>query len=122
MGGFVYILDPVGLSNELSCEAGSFSHCCNTHTFFQLEVLRLHFPELGCEVYLAPQLFLPVYLHENVGLPSLRVATLPALVLQLLPCHESSPPWLPITAPPTRLDEYFFLNSLVVGPPYSSIS
>ena len=27
MGGFVYILRPCGLSNELSCEVGSFSHC-----------------------------------------------------------------------------------------------
>ena len=27
---------------------------------------------LGCAVCLAPQLFLPVYLHANVGLPSLQ--------------------------------------------------
>ena len=36
--------DPVGLSKELSCEAGSFSWCCNTHRFLQPEVLRLYFP------------------------------------------------------------------------------
>ena len=30
---------PVGLSNELSCEAGSFSHCyVNSHGCFQSEV------------------------------------------------------------------------------------
>ena len=35
---------PVGLSNELSCEAGSFSHChLNPHRF---EALRLYFPVL----------------------------------------------------------------------------
>ena len=39
--GFVYILGPVGLSNELSCEAGSFSHHCNPHRFFQSEVFSV---------------------------------------------------------------------------------
>ena len=29
--------------------------------------------------------------------------------------------WLPVSAPPTGLDECFFFNSLVVGLPYSSI-
>ena len=38
--------DPVGLSNKLSCEAGSFSHCCNTHRFFQSKALRLYFSKL----------------------------------------------------------------------------
>ena len=41
--------------------------------------------------------------------------------LQPLPCHESSPPWLPISTPPASLDECFFFNSLVVGLPYSWI-
>ena len=35
---------------------------------------------LGCVVYLAPQLFLLIYPHANVGLPSLLVATFPAPV------------------------------------------
>ena len=43
VGGFVYIL---GVSNELSCKAGSFSHCHNPHRFLQPEVLRLSFPTL----------------------------------------------------------------------------
>ena len=35
----------MGLSNELSCEAGSFFHCClNPHRCFQSEALRLYFP------------------------------------------------------------------------------
>ena len=39
VGGLVYILGPVGLSNELSCEARSFSRCChNPHGCFQSEV------------------------------------------------------------------------------------
>ena len=71
--------------------------------------------------YLTPHLFFPVYLHTNVGLPSEPTAALPALVPQLLPCCESSPLQLPISAPPTGLDECFFFNSLVVGLPYSLI-
>ena len=46
VGGFVYILGPVGLSNELSCESGSFSHCLNPHRFFKSQVLRPYFPAL----------------------------------------------------------------------------
>ena len=40
-------------------------------------------------------------------------------------CHSlttttlCSPPWLPISTPPTCLDEHFFFKSLVVGLPYS---
>ena len=34
---------------------------------------------------------------------------------------KSSPPWLPVSAPPTSLDECFFFISLVVGFLYSSI-
>ena len=45
----------------------------------------------------------------------------PRWVLQLPPCRESSLPQLPISAPPTGLDECFFFISLVVGLPYSLI-
>ena len=65
---------------------------------------------LGCVVCLVPQLFLRVYLHTNVGPPSLQsaalmgppAAALPAPVLQPLPCLGSSlpsclsPPILPV--------------------------
>ena len=46
--------DPVGLSNELSCEAGSFS-CCLPQVF-QSEVLRLYFPVLKSWVAWSVQL------------------------------------------------------------------
>ena len=39
--------DPVGLSNKLSCEAGSFSSHCNSHRFLQPQVLRHYFPVPG---------------------------------------------------------------------------
>ena len=59
----------------------------------------------------SPQLFLPVYPHANVGPQGP-----PATVL----LHVLSAP-LPISTPPTGLDECFLFNSLVVGLPYSSI-
>ena len=49
LGGWAILCmfwDPVGLSKELSCKAGSFSCCLNPHRFFQSEVLRLYFPAL----------------------------------------------------------------------------
>ena len=68
---------------------------------------------------LTPYLFLPVYLHVNVGLPSLQATASPsppaAALLQVLST------WLPISTPLAGLDECFFFNSLVVGLPYTSI-
>ena len=55
------------------------------------------------------------------SLPSLFLNPPPRWFCQLLPCCESSPPWLPVSAPPMGLDECFFLISLVVGLSYSSI-
>ena len=81
---------------------------------FSVRGLEAVFPcarTLGCMVCLAPQLFLPVCLHANVGPP-----TLPAAALS----HILST-WLPVSVPPTSLDECFFFNSLVVGLPYSLI-
>ena len=104
----------MGLSNELSREAGSFSHCrLNPHRFVQSDILRLFFlpGTLGCVVCLAPKLFLLVYLHANVGLPTPPAAA----SLRVLSA------WLPVSTPPTGLDDCFFFNSLVVGRPYSSI-
>ena len=45
----------------------------------------------------------------------------PRWVRQPSPCRESSPPGLPVSAPPTGLDECFFFISLFVRLPYSSI-
>ena len=80
-----------------------------------------HTGTLDYMVCLAPQLFLPVYPHTNVGPPGPQSSALPVLVLQQLPCCEYSPPQLPISTPPTGLNECFFFNFLVVGLPYSSI-
>ena len=45
----------------------------------------------GLWACLAPQLFLPVYLHMNVGPPGLPATVLPRLLST----------WLPVSAPPT---------------------
>ena len=95
----------------------------------RLEVLFPRAGALGCTVCLAPPPFLLVYLCANVGLRGLLAAAWPALlhlppplcVRQLLPCCESSPPQISISAPPTGLDECLFFISLVVGLPYSLI-
>ena len=92
---------------------------------------------LGCVVCFVPLPFLLVYLCTNVGLQGLPATTLwgllaaawPALfhsppprwVRQLLPCCESYPPQLPISASPTGLDECFFFICLVIGLPCSLI-
>ena len=90
--------DPVGLSNELSCEAGSFS-CChlNSHRCFQSEVWGfIPSPPLehwGCAVCLTPQSFLPAYMHLNVGLPSPPATALLGQVCRLVTCplHPGCP-------------------------------
>ena len=83
---------------------------------------------LGCAVCFAPLQALPIYLCMNVGPWGLLVVALPALFvpqsvsLWVRPhCHESHPPQLPISAPPTGLNEGFFFISLVVGLPCGSI-
>ena len=102
------------VSKELSCEAGSFFRCCLNPTGVFSQRFEALFPlcwSPGLQVCLAPQLFLPVYPHMNVGPPSLpAVALLPVLCTQL-----------PISAPPTGLYECVFFNFLVVRLPYSSI-
>ena len=83
------------------------------------ETLFPHTETSGCVVYLAPQVFLTVYLQVNVGLPSPQSAAsvgpqATALSPVLSPPGCPSPPLLP-----TGLDECFFFNSLVVELPYS---
>ena len=81
---------------------------------------------LVCAVYLVPQLFILAYAHTNGGLlhPPATTSPIhqPSHCLPRSSCwHESSLLILPISAPPTSLDECFFFNSLIVRLPYSSI-
>ena len=55
--GFCTFQDPVDLSSELSCEAGSFSCCHNPHRFFSVRGFEALFPStrtLGSMFCLAP--------------------------------------------------------------------
>ena len=113
----------MGLSTEVSCEAGSFSCCCNPHRFFSLrgfEVLFPHVGNLGYAFCLGPQLFLLVYPTCKCGtaLSDSPCLTFQPPIIQQPPSHKTCPTWLPISA---SLDECSFFNSLVVGLPYSLI-
>ena len=130
--GLCTFKDPVGLCSELSWEAGSFCLCrLNPHRCFQSEAWRLYFTAL--EPLDAWSVSLPSYSSRFI---CTRIWDCP-LRQQCLPETDSrhlahpSPPAaplpgllsarLPISAPPTALDECFFLKSLVVGLPYSLI-
>ena len=110
----------MGLSNDLSCEAGSFSCCLNPHGFFQSEILKFYIPTL--EPWVVWSVSLPhcssqlstckcgTACSTSYHLAGLPAATSFAPVLQPPPCHESFPPWLPFFIPPTSLDECFSLT------------
>ena len=110
----------MGLSNELSPEAGSFSCCPSTPTGVFNQRFEALFPRagsLGCVVCFAPPPFLPVYLCVNVGPQAPPATTLwglpaaawpaplhnppPRWVCQPLPCCEFSLPRCP--SPPLLL-------------------
>ena len=113
----------MGLSNEHFYEAVSFSHLHNPHRFFQSEVLRLYFPAL--EPWVAQSVLIPSCSYQFICTQMAYCAViqlLPRLVRHPLLFRESSLLCLPVSAPPTGLDECFFFNSLVVGLPYSLIS
>ena len=133
----------MGLSNELSCESGSVSCCCFHPMGVFSQRFEALFPPSWSRglhgLFSSPPPTLPFlwfYLCANVGPWGLPATTLwgllaaawpaplhnppPHWVCQPLPCHESSlpgclsPPLLPISAPPSSLDEFFFFISLVV--------
>ena len=90
--------------------SGSSSHHCNPHRYFQWEALRLYFPALEpwvaarvcvcvcvCVLCLVSQLFLLVYLHANVGPPSLPASA------SLGPPASAALPWVLFTRCPSPL-------------------
>ena len=144
--GLCTFLDPMGLSNELSCESGSFSCCClNPQRVFKQRFEAL-FPRTGALGLhsLFHYLLVPPGLsahecgtagstsHQLVGStnrsslascslahPAPHSAAWQGPPAMVLPRVLSSK--LRISAPPTSLDECVFFNSLVVRLPYSSI-
>ena len=114
----------MGLSNLLSCEAGSFFCLHNPHRFFQPKVLRLSFPVL--ELWVARSVSLPSCSSRFIC----REELWDCPVCQLPPCPSGPPAsTLPrvlsalaanLHLPPVWMN-FFFFNSLVVGLPCSSI-
>ena len=114
----------MGLSNDLSCEAGSLLLPPQPPRAFSIRGLRLYFPAL--EPWVAGSALLPavcpVYLCGNVGPQGLLVVRLPALFVphsaslgRAMATQVLSTP-VPVSAPPTGLDEYLFFISLVLDP------
>ena len=100
--GLVYILGPCGSLQQTllwGWELLPLPQPPQDFTARGFEALCLHTGTLGCMICLAPQLFLPVYLHANVGLSA---AISPALSssfhLVMHPPHPRfpSPPLLPV--------------------------
>ena len=121
--GFVYVLGPCGsLQGTLPMSLGVSPTAASTPTgvFTQwFEALFLPAGTLGCGVCHPVHQLLPCW--PAAAFPTLLHNPPPRWVHQLPPCRESSPRRLPISAPPTGLDECFFFISLVVRLPNSSI-
>ena len=113
--------DPVGLSNELSYEAGNFSRCRNPHRCFQSEVLgfiSLNWNPGLLGLYRSPVVPPGLSAHKCgtdqsairclAGSTSRRLATSPLLLVACL-CFSYWSRWM------------FLLNSLVVRLSYSWI-
>ena len=136
----------MGLANELSCEAGSFSCCCLSPTgvFSQwFEALFLHAGALGlhdlfCSHFVPPGLCARKCGTARSASYHLTGPTSCTLLASCSPAHPTpqsatslGPPaatlprilsaQLPVSAPPIGLDECFLFNSLVVRLPYSLI-
>ena len=113
----------MGLSSELSCEAGSFSYHINLHSFFSVRGFEALFPHIGTWLVQSVSLLScsSQFICTKCGAAHsashcLACPGLPALaLLQVLST------WLPVSAPPASLDECFFFNSSVVGLLYSLI-
>ena len=100
--GLCIFEDTVGLSNKLSCEAGSFSPChLNPHRCFQLVVWGFIFPSWNSGLWgLSPvDQLLPCW--PAAGLCTVFHNPPPCWVHQLPPCCETSPSGCP--SPPLLL-------------------
>ena len=112
---FVYVLGSLWVSPmNTPMKLGVPPCSCNLHRFLQPEVLRLSFPVLE------------PWVVQSVSLPScsswfICTQMWDCPLCQPPPCYVSTLPQLPISTPPTSMNECFFFNSLVVGLPYSSI-
>ena len=104
VGGFLYVLGPCGSLQQTLLWGWEFFPLPQSPQVFSVRGFEALFPYPGTPrfvVCLAPQLFLPVYPHTNVGLPSLTATAFRHI----------------LSTPPTGLDECFFFNSFDVRIP-----
>ena len=132
MGGFVYILGPCGSLQWTFLWGWEFLPPLRFPQVFiarGFEALFPHAGPLGCVVYLTPQLFLLIYLHADVGSPSVPAASPSRFSSSCLAKHPLCPgclslPLLPVWMNVSSLipcPTPWLFNFLVVGLPYSSI-
>ena len=112
--GLCRFYEAVGLSNELSCEAGSFSCCClNLPRCFQPEIWGVISPNWNPGLR---GLFRSPVVPPGLSAHECETAQF------AIRCLTESTSWgLAFPSPPPCLDEWFFVNSLVVGFPDSLI-
>ena len=94
VGGFVYILGVWVSPTKSPVSLGVSPTAASTPTGVFYQSFDALFPcteVLGFEVCLTPQLFLPIYLHSNVGPPSPQSAVLLAPPAAALPRVLSAP-------------------------------
>ena len=108
-------------------QVGGFVHILGPHRPLQWTLLsdwQFVPPLQPPEIFTAKRFEALVSPRWNPG--SVGLSLFPVVVPPGLSKRESgtTPPaaWLPISAPPTSLDEFGFFNSLVVGLPYSLTS
>ena len=90
VAGFVYILGPCGplqwtLLWNWEWEFLPLPQASQIFTVRGFEALPSCAGTLGCMVCDTPQLFLPAYLHTNVGYPGLPATTLSCVLTKLAP-------------------------------------
>ena len=144
--GLCTFWDPMGLSNELSCDAGSFFRCrLKTQGVFNqwFEALFPHAGALELRSLFRSAFVPPVLSARECGtagsashhLAGSSSSSLPDSCSLDHPAPQSTTSLVPpatilpgvlstklrISSPPTRLDECFCFISLVVGLPYSLI-
>ena len=110
----------MGLSKELSCETGSVSCHHNPHWFLLPDFETFFFcaGTLGCVVLSRFPVVPPGLSAHDCGTDHSARCCLPWSTSHHLAVSLFHP-GLPVSAPPTCLDECFFFNSLVAGLPYS---
>ena len=121
VGGFVYILGFLWVSPTNSPVKLGFSPATATPTGFYFQSFwGCSFPcwNPGLRGFSCSPVVLPSLSPCECG-----TARSASLHLPVLSCHLATPPLptLPVSTPPTSLNECFFFNSLVVGLPYSLI-